>query len=93
MTCQCCGFELSSGTVIRVDAESGHTYKSCPHCSATHGSEHVFHQYPYDFGMPSANVTSANPDGFQGCCRKCRTLAAGESSRNVKKGRVCSSLR
>ncbi|REL28627.1 hypothetical protein DXX93_20030 [Thalassotalea euphylliae] len=93
MACECCGVELSSGTVIRVDAESGHTYKACPHCSATHGSEHVFHQYPYAFGKSPAGVTSANPNGFQSYCSGCRSLSPELPSRNYKKGRTCSNLR
>ena len=93
MTCKCCGFELASGIEVRLDEESGHTYKACPHCSATHGSEHVFHQYPYAFGLSTLKLMSANPNGFQAFCKECRALAMGQPSRSLSSGRICSSFK
>ena len=50
----------------------GRSYKSCPKCSEANGSEHVFYEYPDNFGTTIHRVTSNNPDGAQSWCYKCR---------------------
>ncbi|WP_265694558.1 hypothetical protein [Providencia rustigianii] len=73
--CVCCGKPLRN-----VVWSADETLKSCPRCSQTHGSMHVFRHYPADFGNTSARVTRANPDGSQSHCVDCRTEDAGAPS-------------
>lgn len=73
--CVNCGQRLNKA-VFNTDQ----TMKSCPRCSTTHGSMHVFHPYPYGFGTTEARVSDHNPDGIQSYCVECRTLDRGEDS-------------
>lgn len=61
-------------------------WKSCPHCSTLHGSEHVFYPYPDAFGTTPARATQHHPEGPQSYCTPCR---AGESG-DLQKSRACS---
>lgn len=91
MRCTCCQSPLNSGMIKKVDA-TGAVYKSCPHCSAANGSEHVFHRYPSQFGFTPARVTAKNPDGHQSYCIECRSQPKGSVSTNHTNGVICSNL-
>ncbi len=92
MPCSCCTVALNSGMIIKVDQTTGARYKSCPHCSAANGSEHVFHRYPSDFGFTPARVSAKNPNGHQSYCNDCRSLAKGLPSVNYTNGVLCRNL-
>lgn len=92
MSCSCCNNALNSGLLHKHDATSRKEYKSCPHCSAAHGSEHIFHPYPEQFGKTPARVTPNNPEGDQSYCIDCRALEKGEPSTTFRNGRTCSTL-
>jgi hypothetical protein len=92
MSCTCCQGQLNSGMVQKIDENTGERYKSCPHCTEAHGSEHVFHRYPSDFGNTPARVTARNPHGHQSYCKECRSLARGVSSSAYARGTLCSHL-
>lgn len=91
MSCNCCNAQINSGRVIKIDV-NGAIFKSCPNCSRTHGSMHVFHRHPREFGQTPARVTAKNPDGNQSFCIDCRKLDRGLPSTTVSKGRICNSL-
>jgi len=91
MPCNCCGNKINSGRIFKR-ADSGQLFKSCPNCSRTHGTEHVFHPHPLEFGQTPARISAKNPDGDQSYCSDCRTLDKGQPSQNCHRGRVCSSL-
>ncbi len=92
MPCKCCQNQLNSGMIIKKDRTTGARYKSCPHCTAENGSEHVFHRYPHDFGNTPARITAKNPDGHQSYCKECRALPRHEPSSNYVNGMLCSNL-
>ena len=92
MACNCCGSRLNSGMIHKKDPITGKKYKSCPHCSAANGNEHVFHPYPASFGKTPARVTAKNPDGDQSYCIDCRKLEKGELSNNYRIGKSCKTL-
>lgn len=86
--CSCCGKPLNSA-VWSADG----CYKSCPLCSVTHGSQHVFRRYPEDFGTTEARVTVNNPDGAQSYCVDCRALHKGELSQvDLSQQRLCDAM-
>ena len=92
MACKCCGKKLNSGMQHTKDSRTGQKYKSCPHCSAANGSEHVFHPHPSEFGKTPARMTAKNPDGNQSYCIHCRALAKGLPSTTHTNGRICSTF-
>lgn len=92
MACNCCNRALKSGMIYKKDPQTTRNYKSCPHCSAANGGEHVFHPYPLSFGKTPARKTAKNPDGDQSYCIDCRKLKKGVPSHVSENGRVCSSL-
>ena len=92
MPCICCQNQLNSGMILKVERSTGAKYKSCPHCSAANGAEHVFHRYPAGFGNTPARVTARNPDGYQSYCNECRGLPKNVPSSNYVNGLLCSSL-
>ncbi|MCG9714034.1 hypothetical protein L1D29_14515 [Shewanella insulae] len=92
MGCTCCGSKLNSGMLKKTDLTSGQKFKSCPHCSAANGSEHVFHPYPGQFGKTPARVSAKNPDGHQSYCNYCRGLDRGQDSTVHFNGRLCSTF-
>jgi hypothetical protein len=73
--CTCCGVDLS----IALRSADG-TLKSCPRCSQTHGSMHVFRDLVNDIGFSQARVNSNNLDGSHSHCIDCRNKGAGEPS-------------
>ncbi|MFQ6370452.1 hypothetical protein [Shewanella sp. YIC-542] len=93
MMCVCCGEKLNVGMIHKVDPQTGQRFKSCPHCSAANGKEHVFHPYPGAFGKTPARQSARNPEGYQSYCYDCRSLTKGEVSRVYLAGSVCSSLK
>ncbi len=92
MPCKCCTQPSNSGMIHKKDPVTGQKFKSCPHCTEAHGSEHVFHPYPAYFGKTPARQTVRNPDGHQSHCSECRSLDKGKMSRVYKNGRLCSTL-
>ncbi len=93
MPCSCCNKKLTNGMLHKFDGVTGMEYKSCPHCSDTQGSEHVFHAYPTNFTMTESRIGPNNPDGWQSYCKDCRRpMNKGLPSRVFQDGRVCSSL-
>lgn len=92
MGCACCGSKLNSGMLTKIDFKTGQKFKSCPHCSAANGGEHVFHPYPAQFGKTPARVTARNPDGHQSYCIDCRGLDKGIVSTVHSHGRSCSTF-
>ncbi len=92
MPCNCCQLQLNSGMIKKTEPNTGAIYKSCPHCTAVNGSEHVFHRYPAEFTNTSARVTATNPDGHQSYCTPCRNLARHVPSSNYVNGVQCSNL-
>jgi hypothetical protein len=46
--------------------------KSCPKCSADNGQQHVFLEYPTDFGKTKPRQSTPHPDGPQSWCEGCR---------------------
>lgn len=88
-TCTCCGKQLNRG----IWSKDG-TLKSCPLCSTTHGSEHIFRNYPEDFGVTDARKTANNPDGAQSYCVDCRGLDKGElSTVNLEDQHCCHTVK
>lgn len=85
MNCHHCNMPLRDS--IRIEG-----YKSCPRCSTTHGSEHVFHPDPSGFGQTRARVSRNNPDGIQSHCTECRHLDAGENSEVYQNYPTCSQI-
>lgn len=68
-SCEHCGLALNKGIPkVNNDIE----YKSCPKCSVTHGSQHVYFPSPDEFGTTSARETPNNPEGVQSYCESCR---------------------
>jgi hypothetical protein len=51
-------------------------WKSCPNCSGTHGSEHVFRRMPEDFGESEARAAAGVEGGDQSWCYACRSGAS-----------------
>ena len=92
MTNCSCNKSLSSGMIRKKDPYTGEKYKSCPNCSSSHGSEHVFHTYPHFFGKTPARVTARNQEGHQSYCINCRRLDKGEPSESYMNGKICSDL-
>lgn len=87
--CNCCGKALNRG----LWTEDGQ-HKSCPLCSTTHGSQHVFRRYPEDFGTTDARKTLTNPDGAQSYCVDCRGLDKGELSQvDLTQQRLCNTVK
>jgi hypothetical protein len=74
-SCTCCGVDLS--IAIR---SADNTLKSCPRCSQTHGSLHIFRRLVEDFGFTDRRVTANNPDGVHSHCIDCRNKGPGEPS-------------
>ena len=50
-------------------------YKSCPKCSTKNGEEHVYYEYPENFGTTYKRATTNYPDGPQSYCVRCRGSA------------------
>jgi hypothetical protein len=73
--CTCCGKPLNKA----LRSADG-LLKSCPRCSNTHGSLHVFRPYPEFFGTTPARVTASNVDGSQSHCIDCRGEGPGQPS-------------
>jgi hypothetical protein len=57
----------------RVQRAKAQTLKSCPNCSTRNGKQHVYHDYPEDYGETKKRITSANPKGSQSWCSLCRS--------------------
>jgi len=72
----------------RARYAAGRDWKSCPRCSTTHGSEHVFWPYPVEFGEIDARVTGKSPSGPQSHCNVCRR----ELNPPSRAGTLCSEL-
>ncbi len=85
--CNCCGKPLN-----RSFTSTDGKMKSCPRCSTTHGSMHVFHHDPEGFGTTPARVSPTNPDGIQSYCVDCRTLEAGEDSKVFSNYPTCDQI-
>ncbi|MFM2486065.1 hypothetical protein [Celerinatantimonas yamalensis] len=92
MICSACGKKLTSGMIYKIDVSTGQKYKSCPHCSAANGQEHVFHPYPANFGKTPARTSAKNPHGAQSYCIDCRALNKGVKSRTFQDGVLCREL-
>ncbi len=92
MSCKCCGANLNSGMIHKKEPTTGQKFKSCPHCSAENGKEHVFHPYPAKYGSTSARITKKNPDGYQSYCMDCRALKRGAPSNAYNSGTLCTNL-
>lgn len=73
--CSCCGKPLNKA----IKSANG-KMKSCPRCSTTHGSMHIFRAYPEYFGTTPKRVTPSNTDGSQSHCIDCRSEGAGKPS-------------
>ncbi len=67
MNCKHCGDALSK-SIYR----NNESLKSCPGCSKSNGSYHVFHSYFSDFGITSLRSSSIRPEGPQSHCERCR---------------------
>jgi hypothetical protein len=92
MSCSCCGEKLNHGMIHKKDPNTGQRFKSCPHCSAANGTEHIFHPHPDSFGKTPARITKKNPHGDQSYCINCRALDKGTPSQNHMNGKLCSTL-
>lgn len=73
MLCKHCNKPLNEAQYRIIH---GKKYKSCPRCSTTNGSYHVYYSYPESFGTTPARSSSGHPDGPQSYCVPCR----GEST-------------
>lgn len=88
MECTSCSKQLNK-SIWSADGE----YKSCPRCSQTHGSMHVFRKYPEKFDTTYARVTASNPDGAQSFCIPCRgEVAKAPSHVNFSEERMCNTV-
>lgn len=63
------------------------TYKSCPKCSTDNGKEHVYYEFPENFGTTEKRITLNNPEGAQSYCYSCRS-----NSNNTGNKKLCSEL-
>lgn len=61
MDCKVCGKPLN-------ESQYEKKYKSCPRCSVLNGEEHIFFEYPRDFGRSMKRETGNHPDGPQSYC-------------------------
>jgi ribosome-binding protein aMBF1 (putative translation factor) len=68
--CKNCGKELNESQ-YKIGSD-GKDYKSCPSCSVSNGSEHIFYLYPLSFGTTPLRATTKHPDGPQSHCEPCR---------------------
>ena len=85
MNCINCGLPLNKSQYA-MDRR----YKSCPKCSVLNGSEHVFFEYPLEFGQSSKRITFNNPDGPQSYCYEHRE----DITRPITSGGIeCSKLK
>jgi len=67
MNCTNCGKPLN-----KSQWNDEKTMKSCPACSQTHGTLHVFHDYPAAFGTTDKRASDEHPEGPQSHCTACR---------------------
>ena len=72
----------------RARFSAAHDWKSCPNCSTTNGSEHVFWPYPTHFGETEVRAKGKNPGGLQSHCNDCRR----EKNPPSGAGTLCSKL-
>lgn len=68
MICRKCGRPLNESQYSR-DGK----YKSCPRCSVMNGKEHVYFQYPREFGTTVKRESANHPDGPQSYCTNHRS--------------------
>lgn len=66
--CQCCNQPLK-----RSQYKKGKQYKSCPGCSKQNGKEHVYYEFPKQFGFTPLRVSRKDPLGAQSYCNDCRS--------------------
>lgn len=90
MSCSVCNQKLNSGMIRKV--KDGKKYKTCPHCTAQNGNEHVYHEYPSEFTTSERRKSSNNIEGWQSWCNSCRTLPKNSPSNNYKNGLTCSAF-
>lgn len=59
--------------------------KSCPRCSEADEktNQHVFHDYPAEFGTSDPRASAPIPDGAQSHCNRCRRYMA------PRRGKAC----
>ncbi|HHV29571.1 MAG TPA: hypothetical protein GXX73_08250 [Clostridium sp.] len=62
-------------------------YKSCPNCSKKNGQEHVYYEYPSNFGTTLRRASANSPEGAQSYCVPCRSESGIASG-----GILCSEL-
>jgi hypothetical protein len=74
--CKHCGKPLKESQFI-YDQSGDAVFKSCPQCSANHGNEHIYYQYPGDFGTTDKRASEPHSDGPQSYCERCRANQSG----------------
>lgn len=65
--CKICGKSLG-----KSQYSSDGNYKSCPNCSQENGEEHVYYEYPQNFGTTLKRSSANRPEGPQSHCESCR---------------------
>jgi hypothetical protein len=73
--CAHCGRRLR----MSIKSRDGQ-WKSCPNCSGSHGTEHVFRRMPEDFGESEARAAAGVEGGDQSWCYACRSGEATPGS-------------
>lgn len=63
-------------------------YKSCPRCSQADGNQHIYYEYPQEFGITSLRSSPNSPEGAQSHCQVCRGGNSAIHAGNIK----CSDL-
>ena len=81
--CTVCGKPLNQS-----QWDENKKFKSCPKCSTENGEEHVYYEYPENFGTTEKRVSSNYPDGPQSYCVPCRG-----SGKSTLKKILCSHLK
>jgi hypothetical protein len=74
--CVVCGGALNRSQ--RPESGGGQAWKSCPNCSSSHGTQHIYRPFPDTFGQSEARVNDNTPDGAQSYCNYCRSGRAPE---------------
>jgi hypothetical protein len=88
--CKHCNEPLNLAIKKKIDNVE---YKSCPKCSVTHGSQHVYFPSPDEFGTSQARESINNPAGVQSYCESCRPPAEKDNPSKVwRNGTFCEDL-
>jgi phage FluMu protein Com len=67
MNCEHCGKPLNQSQYNATES-----LKSCPSCSTIDGHQHVYYEYPEQFGTTELRSTAPHPEGPQSHCNACR---------------------